>query len=220
MKPKKPLLDVRKLLLFSLFLASFAFAGYEKRPWDIGPRENYPAFLTSEGVTIAVQPLFTDTMAGQVFDRDDIVTRGIMPLAVVIFNDNDFAVEVDGLSAELLRGDDRLRTITPNEAVYRLYIDEEDNVWTGGPMSKIPGDELNRDALLDFDEKFLISKVVDPHDKGGGFLYLHIPESEDIKGYLAGSLLYIPKIYRHDDGSRLIYFEIDVKPAVEAVPAE
>jgi hypothetical protein len=32
--------------------------------------------------------LLHHALAAQVFDKDDIGTRGIMPLAIVIFNDN------------------------------------------------------------------------------------------------------------------------------------
>ncbi len=47
----------------------------------------------SEAITIAIEPLFTDTLAAQVCDKKDTVTRGIMPLIIAIFNDNDFMAE-------------------------------------------------------------------------------------------------------------------------------
>ena len=99
----------------------FALAGYKVRPWNIRSAESYPARMTSEGVTIAVDPLFQDALAAQVFDKNDIVTRGIMPVAVAIFNENDFPVMVQGTSVELITGDDRLRTMYPNEVVPKLF---------------------------------------------------------------------------------------------------
>ncbi|MBN1571195.1 MAG: hypothetical protein JXA73_25390 [Acidobacteria bacterium] len=183
-------------------------AGYKARNWTVNPRESYPASLTSEGVTIAVEPFFTDAMAARVFDKKDIVTRGIMPLAIVIFNDNDYAIEVDGLSIELIRDDDRIRTLTPAETVNRLFSKNKNRINPSSPKGSNP------DALMDFGDKFLMDKVIAPHDKGGGFLYMKIYNPEGLAGYLSKAAVYIPNVYRQDDGSRLIYFEIDLKAAV------
>ena len=206
--------------LFFMLAAVSIFAGYKPRPWSVRPRDSYPASLTSEGVTIAVEPLFKDVLAAQVFDKKDILTRGIMPLSVVIFNDNGFPIEVDGLSIELIHEDDRIRTLSPNEVVYRLFKKGDKNVWLPQPIPRVSGGELNRDALEDFDHKFLLSKTVGPHDKGGGFIYLHLPDSKNVAAYLSKAAVYIPNVYRQDNGSKLIFFEIELKPAIDAIPPD
>ncbi len=204
-------------LLISLWVAAFViavapiWAKYKGHPWTINARESYPASLTSEGVTIAVEPLFSDALAARVFDKTDIVTRGIMPLAVVIFNDNDFPVEVDGLSIELIHDSDHTKTLSPNEVVNRLF--RKDKSWLP-KVGRATRSELNEEALDDFDAKFLMDKTVAPHDKGGGFLYLHIPGSVDLASYLSNSVIYIPNVYRRDNGSRMIFFEIGLNPAI------
>ncbi len=187
-------------------------AGYKSIPWNVKAREDYPASLTSEGVTIAAEPLFTDALAARVFDKPDMVTRGIMPLAVLIFNDNDFPVEVDGLSIELINESEHIQTMSANEVVYRLF--RKDKTWLPKPrVPKLSRAELNADALDDFDSKSLMEKAVAPHQKGGGFLYLHI-DSNDLVAYLSKSTLYIPKVYRQDTGARMIFFEIGLEPAI------
>jgi hypothetical protein len=191
------------------------WAGYKPRPWTISAREAYPAQLTSERVTIAVQPLFTDALAARVFDKLDMVTRGIMPLAVIIYNDNEFPVEVDGLSIELIHDLDHVRSLSPNEVVTRLF--KKDKNW----MPRVPTSprsEINADALDDFDAKFLMQKTVAPHSQEAGFLYLHIPDSSDLVTYLSTSFVYIPKIYRQDTGSRMIFFEIGLNAAIPPAP--
>jgi hypothetical protein len=190
------------------------WAKYKARTWNAGPRKSYSASLTSEGVTIAVEPLFTDALAAQVFDKNDMITRGIMPMAVLIFNDNDFPIEVDGMSIELIHKDQHIRTMPPNEVVYRLF--RKDKTWTNQPMPKLSRTDLNQDALEDFDNKFLMKKTVTSHSNEAGFLFFHLPDSEVSADYLSQSLVYIPKIYRRDNGSRLIYFEIDIAPAIKA----
>ena len=212
---KKPRILISFLLGALLLLACESIgAGYKARSWSVRARESYPSSLTSEGVTIAVEPLFSDALAAQVFDKDDIVTRGIMPLAIVIFNDNDFPVEVDGLSIELIHNEEHLRTLAPNEVVYRLF--KRDKSWIARQVPRISRSDLNTDALDDFDQKFLMDSIIAPHDKGGGFIYLHIRDSKDLISYLSNSVVYIPNIYRRDNGSRMIFFEIELNAAMRA----
>jgi hypothetical protein len=203
-----------------ILAAAASFAGYKARPWTIRPRESYPASLSSEGITIAVEPLFKDALAAQVFDKNDMVTRGIMPLAVVVFNDNNFPIVLRSTSIELIQGDDHLHTLPVNEVVHRLFQKGSKGTWIPQPFPRINVDKGNQDALEDFSHKFLDDKMVDAHDKGGGFLYLHVSEPADMAGYLSRARLYIPQVYRQDTGAKMIFFEIDLKPAIDAVPAK
>ncbi len=167
--------------LVILFLCALAIGGYKARPWTIGAAESYPARLSSEGVTIAVQPLFQDALAARVFDKSDIVTRGIMPVALVIFNENDFPVQVDGAPAELIHEEDRLRTLEPAQVVHRLFSKDKRNVWVPQPVPRLPGGgRPDTEAFDDFEHKFFDRKM--------------------------------------DTGAPMIYFEIDIRPAVDAVP--
>jgi len=202
-------------VLLCVIFAGTAWALYKAPVREIGPKESYPAFLTSEGVTIAVEPLYTDELAARAFDKKDMITRGILPIEVVIFNDNDFAVKIDGLSVELIhrdRSELRIRTMSPNEVVSRLS--RKDKTWSRQPIPRRSQFELNRDMLKDFDDKFMMDKTVKARGKGSGFLYLHVPlkASEKMEEFLAGAQLYIPKVYRTDDGSRMIFFEVDIAP--------
>lgn len=201
------------ILVTAVVLAAVPiWAGYKARSWSINTHDSYPASLTSEGITIAVEPLFNDALAARVFDKNDMITRGIMPLAIVIFNENDFPIEVDGLSIEVIHDSDHIRTLSPKEAVSRLF--SRDKSWSPQPIPRSARSELNADALDDFDAKFLMGKIVAPHSKGGGFLYLHIPGSNDLIPCLLNSVIYIPNVYRRDNGSRMIFFEIGLKAAI------
>jgi hypothetical protein len=207
-------------VLIALFLLSAPIpmqSGYEIHPWNPLNRESYPARQTSESVTIAVEPLYTNALAAQIFDKKDMVTRGIMPLAVVIFNDNDFPIEVDGFSIELINKERHLFTLLPDETVRRFFKPEDNPSIIGIKIPKPQqSKQLELDLLADFESKFLRNKIVAPHDKGGGFLYLHIPGSKNLDEYLVESRVYIPNIYRRDNRSRLIFFEIDLETAVNA----
>jgi hypothetical protein len=195
-----------------------AFGAYKARPWSLRPAEAYPARLSSEGVTIAVDPLFLDELAARVFDKSDIVSRGVVPVGVVIFNDNDFPVVVEGSAAELLAGTDRLRSLEPNEVVHRLFAKSGRSVWVPNPAPRLPSvDKSNAAAFEDFDHKFLGRKVVSGRSKSGGFLYLRLSEAvKDVRGFLERSRLYLPDVRRYDTGASMIYFEIDLEQAIRA----
>ncbi len=198
--------------------ALWALAGYKARPWTPRAADKYPARLTSEGVTIAVEPLYKDALAAQAFDKNDMVTRGIMPLAVAIFNDNDFPVTVVSSSIEIIRGEQHIHTLLPGDAASRLFKGGK-GIPIPSPVPRNPtsGERVNPDALDDLEHKFLAEKTVEAHSKGGGFLYLHVPD-EKLAEYLADARVYIPDVYRQDQGTKMIFFEIDLKPAIEAVP--
>ena len=208
----------KNFLFVSAVVFAFVATGiarYKAPIWEPGPRESYPAFLNSEGITITVEPLYTDELAAKAFDKKDMIARGIMPFAVVIFNDNDFRVEISGLDVELIhknRPDVRIKTISPNEVTWRLS--QRDKTWHTQRIPRLSQNDLDRDMLEDFDKKFLMKKVVEARGKAAGFLYMHLPEKESAEEFLSGAMFYIPKIYRLDDGSRMIYFEIELAPAV------
>jgi hypothetical protein len=206
------------LLLFSGFVllwsAGRCLAGYKARDWSPSARDSYAARLTSEGVTIAAEPIITDSLAARLFDKKDIVSRGIMPLAIIIFNDNDYPIEVDPLSIELIRGEERYRSLAPDEAVNRLFGK------AASPLSGSSPKAANREALEDFSGKFLKDEAIPPHDKAAGFLYMRIYNPKDLPDYLSTATVYIPNIYRGDDGSRLIYIEIDLKTALKSAKPE
>jgi hypothetical protein len=203
------------LLVFSGFVllwsAGQCLAGYKARDWSPSARDSYAARLTSEGVTIAVEPIIADSFAARLFDKKDIVTRGIMPLAIIIFNDNDYSIEVDPLSIELIRGEEHYRSLAPDEAVNHLFGKAASPLRGSGPKT------ANREALDDFSGKFLKDAAIPAHGKAAGFLYIRIYNPRDLPDYLSTATVYIPNIYRGDDGSRLIYFEIDLKTALKSV---
>ncbi len=197
--------------------STLSIAAYKARPWTIRARETYAANLTSEGVTIAVEPLFTDALAGQVFDKNDIVTRGIMPLAIVIFNDNDFPISIDGETVSLIQDTEHYHTLPVNEVVHHLF--QKGMNWNPLPRRQT-SEGLNQEALADFDRKAMNNKNVEPHSKGGGFLFLRMTGVRDLRDYLANSRVYLPEVIRQDTGAKMIFFEIDLKPAVETSPAK
>ncbi len=208
-------------VVIALFLpaALVISAGYKARHWTPRAIDSYPARLVSEGVTIAVDPFYSDALAAQVFDKADVVARGIMPLAVIVFNSNDFGIDVDGKSIELIQEEDRIRTIDPLLAVERIYASKQSSpvrIGSPVPLPKITVTRSHADACQDFKDKFFtLMRHVDAHATGAGFLFLPVLQPATLNKALAGARVYIPNIYRSDNGRSLMFFEIDLKPALE-----
>ncbi len=205
-------------LILILLVSITLLAGYKARPWKPRPADSYPARLTSEGITIAADPLFRDDLAAQVFDKKDVVTRGIIPLAVVVFNDNSFPVQIVAETVELIGDGDRQRTLLPGEAVARIFEKSGKGFSLPLPIPKISVVDDPRNApLQDFEHKFLGGKVIQPHQAGGGFVFFSKPGG-DVRAFLSAAQLCVPDIVRQDYGTRMIFFEIDLKPAVDQAP--
>ena len=205
-------------MLLTLTAVHPALAGYKAKPWAPKGVEAYPARLSSEKITIAVEPMHNDELASQVFDSKSMVTAGIMPLAIVVFNDNEFPIEIEADPMELIVEGERLRTLVPVEVLRRVFPKAASTVvGSRGPSTK----RLSRDSnptLDDLENKFFSSKVIPAHGKGGGFLYLDVPRRPDLSGFLSGAQVYIPEIIRKDTGANMIFFEIDLKPALGTTP--
>jgi hypothetical protein len=208
------------LLLFLLAVSALT-AGYKIRPWRPRAMDSYPAQLTSEGVTIAVDPLFTDALASQVFDKPDIVTRGIMPLAVIIFNSNDFPVEIEGRSIELQLAGRRTRSLDPLSAVQIIYTTKPARnppiIVSPIPIPQITVMKSHAEACQDFKEKYLSEvKRVERKATVGGFLFMPVRATAKLPEDLAGARIYIPNVSRADNGHSMLYVEVEIKPAIEA----
>jgi hypothetical protein len=209
----------RPVGLLILVAVPAAYAAYKARPWTPRAVDTYPSRLASEGVTIAADPLFTDALAGKVFDKGDVVSRGILPVAVIISNNNDFLIEVEGGAIELILGEEQLTTLEPERVVQRLFSESREPSPIRNPIPiPVPRNtrQQNKDALTDFNYKFLRTRRVEPHATAGGFLYMPVPTIADLRAGLAGAKLYVPKIYRRDNGSEMMFFEIELKAAMDA----
>ncbi len=211
-----------RILVAAMLLSACAaaLAAYKARPWSPKGRENYRAVQSSQGVTIALDPLFRDNLASQVFDKNDMITRGIMPVAVVAFNDNDFPIEINGESIELVMGRDRVRSFAPEQFIPALFKKTPSKLGGLNPIPIPRGakvDSANADAMDDFTFKFFAVKTILPHGVAGGFLYFRVPQASSLTEQLSSAVIYIPDLTRLDKNTRLMYFEIDLKPALETV---
>jgi hypothetical protein len=195
-----------------LLAITTAFAGYKAREWKIRARDTYPAHLISEGITIAVEPLFQDSLANQVFDKNDMIASGIMPVAIAVFNDNGFPVEIECESIELISGEEHIHSMDPRGAVAQLTRSKGKGAWKPQIGIKLGGGAS--EMLEDFEAKYFGGKTVAPKQARGGFLYFPVDNAKNLQDTLMNGSLYIPEIVRKDTGNKMMFFEIDLKPAI------
>lgn len=215
---------VRLSLPLAILVALPATAGYKLIRWAPRAIEAYSSQQTNDGITIAAEPLYTNALAAKAFDRKDMLSRGVLPLALIVHNSNDFAVEVSGESVELLMDDERLQTLDPVQALQHLYgarsrvimpVPRRRSPLPTPPRANLPN--VPKDANLDFNQKFFGHKRIFAHSTDGGFLYIPISDSTNLESRLSKARVYIPDTSRYGTGAKIMFFEFDLEAAVRAM---
>jgi hypothetical protein len=205
-----------------LACAWLSFAGYKARRYEARPIDSYPCKLTSEGITVAIDPLFSDELAAKVFDKKDIVSSGVMPVAIIISNKNKFPVEFNGFSIELIVKEERVQPLAPEQAVRQIFqygrSEREVRIPSPVPFPRVEITRANYDAFDDFNYKHLGIKRVEPDSVSAGFVYIPLKKLPNLRESLWDSRIYLPDLRRADLREPMIFFEIDLKPALDSIP--
>ena len=109
--------------------------------------------------------------------------------------------------------------VSPEEAVQRIFPSAPPRqVRIPGPipLPRITVSASNAAAVADFKDKYLGIKRIEANSSAAGFIYLPVERVASLRSDLAEARVYIPNLFRLDNGSPLIFFEINLKPAVDA----
>lgn len=218
-----------KKLAWTLFVIGAVFvacpiqAGYKVKPFSTGHAKSYLAFDSHDKISIAAEPYDRSEKVLGVFDRDPS-RENFVTVLIVVSNDSDDEIEVNGMEVELANTKTHTLHTTPTEDVVREIFYPKDRrrsspgkigiggVGLGGNPQK---DFIN--ARADFLSKELGDKFVPPHSTAYGFVFYETPE---LGAAFVGGKIYIPKvrIRRSADpkqvGRELLFYEIDLKPAI------
>jgi hypothetical protein len=186
--------------------------------------DNLPARDAHQGVVIAVDPYHTQVRAKERFGKKNPFDAGILAVEVVVRNDNDKAVKIDLETPCLL-------LTVPGQPRQRLVPLDLENVlnkvlYKDGPDPRqprrrpLPGrfpkppqppkewrelEEKWRPMLFEMD-------VLPPRSTARGVMFFDVNHHFD---WLTHARLYVPNLQFVQDGQALLFFEVDLAPAVK-----
>jgi hypothetical protein len=203
------------LVVMPLVLASAALAGYKSLKVKVDPAQSYPFHQTQSNVTIAADPYETNEKIRTAFDVKDLEKLGIVPVNIVISNEGEDLISINGEDINLL--DDKNRSIqsTAPEEVVQLILNKgkapSSRSRTPSPIPLPRREGLRGDAFeieTDFRNKALKEVRVAPKTTASGFLFFRLPGKET---RLSRYKIYIPEIKSLKTKQNLLFFEIEFK---------
>lgn len=208
------LLSLFCLTLPSLLDPSSMLAKYKKIEVKINPPNFYPSHLSQEELTIAADPYWDEEKIGQVFDLKDLLTRGILPIHVIIENGSAHPIAVNERAIQLL---DRHRGVfeamTTGEVLSVLFARSPRqsppvNLPIPLPKKTGPSPGAHQEIELDLEQNSLHSSPIESGQTRGGFVFFHLPMETTLHG---GFLLYLPDIMDCAINKPKLFFEIELK---------
>ncbi len=175
--------------------------------FEPAPAASFRQRQTSEGLTIGVEAYRDREKVKQVFRKTDFDKAGVLPILVVMANDNDHALQLDRMRVNLITGDRQsIEPIAADEVLRPARIQRPDAPprpspfpGLGRPRSRRPADQS------DVSEREFVAPVVAARSKAWGFFYFRLGKGPD---RLTGAKLYLTGIRNAKTGQELLYFEI------------
>ncbi len=192
------------------------FASYKSIKVKVDPAASYPFHVTQGRVTIAADSYETNDKVKTAFDLKDLDKLGIIPVNVIISNDDQDAILISGRDINLLDSKNRSFESLPVDQVVQTILSKGKSPSTHGPSapSRLPlprKEGLRGDAFeieTDLNNKCLKELRVNPQTTGSGFVFFRLP---DHQVRLAGYKLYIPQVKNLRTKEDLLFFEIELK---------
>lgn len=195
--------------LLALFCAVPSSAGaYDIRKPEIKAAREYPAHQDFQNVLIAAHPCETQEKAAELFDTEDLIKKQILPILVVVENNNDFVVGILNEQIVLLGPDGAQYPAIPFADVL-LHISLRRPLSSYSTRKDILLQQsVKKDVFLDFEHKAFGEKLIAPHGSDYGVVFFPLPED----GRLDGFRLYFPHIFNVTGKEPLMFFEFDLQP--------
>jgi len=196
-------------------LLSTTYAGYKSQKAKVDPAPSYVCHVKQGLLTIAADPYQTWEKMKTVFDLKELDKMGVIPIQVIVTNDGEDTVVVDGTEIHLLDGKNRPIEGMAVDEVVRSVLGKVDptSPKTSSP-SPIPfprssghrGDIF--DIQTDLSNKAFGEVRVAPKSTFGGFLFFRLPDQQRV---LNGYKVYVPDVKNLRSGEELLFFEIELK---------
>ncbi len=196
---------VASAVLLGLFGSAVA-GKYKALDLEVEAAADYPAHQDFQNVVIGARCFATDEEIREVFDTKKLFEKGIMPVLVVIENNNEFALRVDARDIFLVdAGGETVSPLSPTDVLLAITL-----------KKPITSYSTQREILLrrsvqpkmmsDFQRKVFGEKLIPPRESDFGIVFFPLPEDGD----LSGLRLYLPEVENLTEGEDLMFFEFEL----------
>lgn len=202
---------IRNTSLFLALLMSCGFvaaAGYKAREIEIKEAAEYPARQNFQNVIIGAQAFTTREQILEIFDSKEFVDKRIMPVLVVIRNNNEFALRIDSRDIYLVDpAGTNIPALDPIDVMLAISLKK--------PLSSyatkkeiLLRQRVNPKMAADFERKVFDEKLIPPLGSDFGVVFFPLPEDGDLQGFR----LYFPTVENLTAGEELMFFEFALSP--------
>lgn len=198
-----------KLLCISalavMTMAALAADKENKTRFSPGAASSYPTKQSNDGVTVAASAYDTEALAHNAFGKLNPYQHGVLPVLVIIQNDTDKAMRLDGLQAEYIGLDrERIEATPPADVQYVGAAPKRPQPNMGSPIP--PGVFKKKNPLNEWEivGRAFAARMLPPHESVYGFFYFQARHRPGAKLYLTG-------ITEASTGKGLLYYEIPLE---------
>lgn len=181
-----------------------AATGAEKPHFAPGPASSYPYKQTNDHVTVAVAAYDTEELAHTAFGKLNPYQHGVLPVLVIIQNDTDKSLSLEGIQTQYEALDGEKIDPTPSDDV--KFVGQTAKVPGGSGPSRLPIPKMGGKKKSPLDdlavtERAFSARMLPPHESANGFFYFQTKNRPGAKLYLTG-------IREAMTGQGIVYFEI------------
>jgi hypothetical protein len=192
-----------RLVLFLSIAAAFA-ADKDTVIFRPGAAASYAHHQTNAQVTIAVDAYASDEKVKSAFGKLDPYKFGILPVLVVIQNDSERAVRLDGMKVEYVGPNRDRAEATPAKDVRFVRGPDRPDVVAGPTGPKVGRSKKNPLDAWEIEGRAFSAKILPPGQSAAGFFYFQAGLQRD-------STIYVNGLVEAGSGKELFYFEIPLE---------
>ena len=182
-----------------LLALNLLVAGYKIKNIAIKPAGEYSSHQSLQNVVIGARPFDTEEEILSVFDSKKLYQKQIMPVLIVVENNNDFAIRLSGRDIYLSDSGLNLRSIPYSKVV--LAIAKKKKSSYSAHEDVLLGQIKNKDMVADFERKSFEEKLIAPHGSDFGIVFFELIQ------LTAETKIYIPSITNLETQQFLMFFE-------------
>lgn len=183
-----------------------AEAKYKARPLPLRSALEYVAHQDFQKVVIGAFPATTAEDTERLFDTDKVYEKRFLPVLLIIENNNDFPIRIDGSDVYLTEGDGSKQAPVSFLDVL-LKIGKEKPRSNYSSKEELVRKAVKREVFEDFQGKAFLQRTIEPGQSGHGVVFFKVPY-----GGMEGATLYFPEVINVRDQEALIFFEFELFP--------